>query len=62
MEQIISLADPQKNLVSQLGIVGVEVDKKTAPMLQGSERSIWHRGDCAGDRCPAATCPLHQGT
>jgi serine protease Do len=35
MEQIVSLADPQKNLVSQLGIIGVEIDKKTAPMLRG---------------------------
>src|SRR5271163_812473 len=35
MEQIISLADPQKNLVPQLGIIGVEIDKKTAPMLRG---------------------------
>ena len=35
VDQIISLADPQKNLVSQLGIVGVEIDKKTAPMLRG---------------------------
>jgi serine protease Do len=35
MEQIISLADSQKNLVPQLGIIGVEIDKKTAPMLRG---------------------------
>jgi S1-C subfamily serine protease len=35
MEQIVSLADPQKNLIPQLGIVGVEIDKKTAPMLHG---------------------------
>jgi serine protease Do len=35
MEQVISLADPQKNLVPQLGIIGVEIDKKTAPMLRG---------------------------
>lgn len=35
MDQIVSLADPQKNLIPQLGIVGVEIDKKTAPMLHG---------------------------
>jgi serine protease Do len=35
VDQIISLADPQKNLISPLGIVGVEIDKKTAPMLRG---------------------------
>jgi len=35
MEQITSLADPEKNLVPQLGILGVEIDKKTVPMLRG---------------------------
>src|SRR5437763_11274503 len=29
------LADPNRNLVPELGIIGVEIDKKTAPMLQG---------------------------
>lgn len=35
MERLVSLADPQQNLVSGLGILGVEIDKKTAPMLRG---------------------------
>jgi serine protease Do len=35
MDQVISLADPQKNLIPQLGIIGVEIDKKTIPMLRG---------------------------
>jgi serine protease Do len=35
MDQLVSLADPQKNLVSQLGIIGVEIDKKTASLLRG---------------------------
>jgi serine protease Do len=35
MDQVISLADPQKNLIPQLGIIGVEIDKKTVPMLRG---------------------------
>lgn len=35
MDQVNSLADPEKNLVTALGIVGVEIDKKTAPMLRG---------------------------
>jgi serine protease Do len=35
MDRLISLADPEKNLVSGLGILGVEIDKKTAPMLRG---------------------------
>jgi serine protease Do len=34
MERLVSLADPQQNLVSGLGILGVEIDKKTAPMLR----------------------------
>src|SRR5580704_4208377 len=35
VDQLVSLTDPQKNLVPQLGIIGVEIDKKTAPMLRG---------------------------
>ena len=35
MDRLMSLADPEKNLVSGLGILGVEIDKRTAPMLQG---------------------------
>jgi serine protease Do len=32
MDQIASLADPEKNLVRPLGIIGVEIDKKIAAM------------------------------
>jgi serine protease Do len=32
MDQITALADPEKNLVAALGIVGVEIDKKIAGM------------------------------
>jgi serine protease Do len=35
MDQLTSLADPEKNLVPGLGIVGVELDRKTTPMLHG---------------------------
>jgi serine protease Do len=35
MDQLTSMADPQKNLIPGLGILGVEIDKKTAPMLRG---------------------------
>jgi serine protease Do len=35
MDQLISLADPEKNLVPELGILGVEIDKKIASMLRG---------------------------
>ncbi len=35
MDELTSLADPQKNLVATLGIVGVELDKKTVSMLRG---------------------------
>jgi serine protease Do len=34
MDQIASLADPEKNLVRSLGIIGVEIDKKIAAMTQ----------------------------
>jgi hypothetical protein len=33
MDQITALADPAKNLVRPLGIVGIEIDKKIAAML-----------------------------
>jgi S1-C subfamily serine protease len=32
MDQIASLADPEKNLVRPLGIIGVEIDQKIAAM------------------------------
>jgi len=34
MDQIASLADPEKNLVRALGIIGVEIDKKIAAMTE----------------------------
>ena len=34
MDQIASLADPAKNLVRPLGIIGVEIDKKIAAMTE----------------------------
>ena len=35
MDELTSLVDPQKNLVPGLGIIGLELDKKTASMLRG---------------------------
>ena len=34
MDQIASLADPEKNLVRPLGIIGVEIDKKLASAIE----------------------------
>jgi len=34
MDQIASLADPEKNLVRPLGIIGVEIDQKIAAMAE----------------------------
>jgi len=34
MDQVSSLADPEKNLVPQLGILAVEIDKSIASMIQ----------------------------
>jgi S1-C subfamily serine protease len=34
MDQVSSLADPEKNLVPQLGILAVEIDKKIASMIE----------------------------
>lgn len=33
IDQVTALADPSKNLVRRLGIVGLEIDKKIAPLL-----------------------------
>jgi serine protease Do len=35
LDRVITLADPSKNLVQALGILGVELDQKTAAMTQG---------------------------
>jgi serine protease Do len=35
MDQVISLADPSKNLVAELGILGVEIDYKIAATVSG---------------------------
>jgi serine protease Do len=35
MDQFAGMTDPKKNLVAGLGILGVELDRKTAPMLRG---------------------------
>lgn len=35
MDRVITLADPSKNLVQALGILGVELDQKTVGMTQG---------------------------
>jgi serine protease Do len=34
MDQVSALADPEKNLVPQLGILGVEIDRKIASMIE----------------------------
>jgi serine protease Do len=34
MDQLSALADPEKNLVPQLGILAVEIDKKIASMIE----------------------------
>jgi serine protease Do len=35
IDQVISLADPEKNLVTALGILGVEIDRRIASMVSG---------------------------
>lgn len=35
IDDVSTLADPEKNLVPQLGIVGIEIDKRVADMLPG---------------------------
>jgi S1-C subfamily serine protease len=35
MDQVSALADPEKSLIPQLGILGVQIDKKIASMVEG---------------------------
>jgi serine protease Do len=35
VDLLAGLVDPEKNLISKLGILGIEVDKKIAPLLPG---------------------------
>lgn len=35
MNQLTALADPERNLVAGLGVIGLEIDKKVASMLRG---------------------------
>jgi serine protease Do len=35
VDLLADLVDPEKSLVSKLGVLGIEVDKKTAPLLPG---------------------------
>ena len=35
MDQVLALADPEKHQVPILGILGIEIDKKTAAMIEG---------------------------
>jgi serine protease Do len=60
MDQVVSLADPSKNLVPALGIVGVEIDVKIASMVPGlrSPFGIIVAGKAAGS---AAEVPLTTG-
>ena len=34
-DQLTNLVDPEKNLVSKLGVVGIEINSKVAPLLSG---------------------------
>jgi serine protease Do len=60
IDQVISLADPSKNLVPTLGIVGVEIDVKIASMVPGlrSPFGIIVAAKAAGS---AAEVPLTTG-
>ena len=33
IDQVTALADPSKNLVRRLGVIGLEIDKRIAPTL-----------------------------
>ena len=60
MDQVITLADPSKNLVQALGIVGVELDQKTIAMAQGL-RDPYGVVVAARAAGPRAELPLNVG-
>jgi serine protease Do len=59
MDQITSLADPEKNLVRPLGILGIEIDKKVAEMAPDLRDPygiiVAARSNEAGGEIPLAT-------
>jgi S1-C subfamily serine protease len=59
MDQITSLADPEKNLVRPLGILGIEIDKKVAEMAPDLRDPfgiiVAARSSDAGGEIPLAT-------
>ena len=59
MDQITSLADPEKNLVRPLGILGIEIDKKVADMAPDLRDPygiiVAARSNEAGSEIPLAT-------
>jgi serine protease Do len=59
MDQITSLADPEKNLVRPLGILGIEIDKKVAEMAPDLRDPygiiVAARSNEAGAEIPLAT-------
>jgi len=56
MDQIAALADPEKNLVPALGILGVEIDKRIAALGAGLARPVWNPGLRRGRQARAWKC------
>ena len=62
MDQITALADPEKNLVRPLGILGIEIDKKVAAMASDLRDPfgiiVAARSNDAGSAIPLATADV----
>ena len=41
VDRLMDLIDPEKNLVSKLGILGIQIDKKICANVTGPQGSIW---------------------
>src|SRR5260370_16390743 len=59
MDQVSALADPEKSLVPQLGILAVEIDKNIASMIEDLRDPY---GIIVAPRPPAAAAEIPQPT
>ena len=51
-QRFADMVNPDDNLVSKLGILGIEINKKLAEMLPDLRHELWHRGGGAGRVAP----------
>ena len=60
LDEVSSMADPQRNLVPELGILGVEIDKRIASVASGL-RDTYASSSLRARRVPRARCRFSPG-